>query len=109
MRLLSVEDSLVLDGAVAAPVAHGCQAVVDHVPGDGPVLQHHRRHGGEPGQAAAWHRAFRLSHRQAHRNIVRVTGKPAIDALNMPELVERRVQVQVDTYPNGIKKRWVCK
>src|SRR5438477_4800746 len=96
MRFLAVVDPGVVDRTVATPVGDGRQRIVWNLARHGPILQYHRRRGGDPVEATSWHAAFRLANCQANGGEVRVAVQVEIDTLSeVPQLGERGVQVQV--------------
>src|SRR6266571_3170456 len=102
MGLLTIENAVVLDGAVAAPVAHGGQAMINNCFGPGPVGQHNRLQRGEPVQSASGNLALRPTDRQPDGYKMSVAGKAHVNALDrVPELHEGRVQIEVDARWNA--------
>src|SRR5205814_3203133 len=96
MHFLPIQNAILCDRSVAAEVRDCSESVgLDSVRGR-PLLEHDRGQGADPGQAEGWHRARAMSDRLAKGDEVRVSVEVPVDAVVVPELVEARVEVEVD-------------
>src|SRR5205085_5593001 len=89
MRLLAVADALVLERAVASEVRHRRERVPVDPLDNGPAGEDDRRQRPDPVESDAGDPA-------AEGHLVRVTVEADVDPLQVPELVEDRVEVEVD-------------
>src|SRR5262249_32627707 len=95
--LLAVEDPLVFDGAVAAPIADGGERVMRDGAGDGPVVKDDRLKRRDPIPPTCGNGAVGTADRLADREEVSVAAEPDVDALGcVPELDERRIEIEVN-------------
>jgi hypothetical protein len=89
VSLLAVTDAVVLDRAVGAEVRDGREGVrVDPIC-DRPAVENHGRQGRDPVVPGRRHPA-------ADGDVVRMAVEPHVHPLQVPELVEDRVEVEVD-------------
>src|SRR5262245_229773 len=101
MRFLAIENSFMLDRPITAPVGNGRNRFVTNGTGEWPMLQHDRGQSFQPRNAACWHAAGGLAKRLTDRNPMRVTAEAAVYSLPVPELVESRVEIEVDAHENA--------
>ena len=89
VSLLAVADAVVLDRAVCPEVRHGGEGIGLDPVGDRPALEHDRRQRVDPVVARGRHPA-------ADGHVVGVAVQAHVHPLRVPQLVERRVEVEVD-------------
>src|SRR5438874_13810155 len=100
MHFLAVQHPAVLDGAVAPEVGHSCQCVSFNAVRGRPFVEYHRRQRRNPLPPVRWNVALASPNCLPDRDEMCVPIKPSIDPALMPEWVERRVEVEVDTPGN---------
>src|SRR6478752_1408389 len=107
MGLLSKMQSLVHDGAVAAPVADRCECMMCDALGNGPACEYNRLQRLDPPSAAGGHGTIGIANRLADRHKVRMSVQPHVDPLFAPALDERRVEIEIGADWSSFEKIFV--
>src|SRR5437667_10708312 len=107
MSLLTIEHASMVDPAVAPPVSYLGQRMTGDVLGYWPVRQHDRLRRRDPGEPTSRHKAISRTDCLADGHEMAVAGEAHVDALCMPELVEGRIQVQVNAHRDRFSQRFI--
>src|SRR2546427_7844352 len=106
MDLLPVGSPIVLDRAIAAEVGDGRERSRREVVGRRPAVEDHRRERLDPVKSARRDFTVRRADRSADSYVMRVAVEAAVDAICVPELVEGRIQVEVDAQGDAGEQFW---
>ena|SRR5437588_12280385 len=100
MHFLPKQNAMALNRSVGSEIRNCREGVRLHGFGRFPILKYNRRQGVNPRSRKRWNIAHFLTDRLADGDEVGVPVHSSIDAISLPELVERRIKVHVDARRN---------
>src|SRR5438094_137728 len=102
MHPLAILDAIAFDRSVAAEIADRGECVCGGVAGRSPLPENNRRQGRDPLAPERRHAAALTAYRQTHRDEMVVAFEMTINAVFVPQLVERGIQIDIDAFRDRV-------